>query len=139
MDKCNLHTILRLPTGIFIAKASKLTSSSSRRAPDNPGPRQNFTQPSGLRYAPICRPSVNPPHPGALCPFITTMAVTRTVSHPQRRGLATVGEFTGIDAGAGLKPPLAQLLAGGIRDNKSDSLDISCFKGSKQRRCRQFA
>jgi len=30
MDKCDLHTILRLPTGIFYAQGVRRTSSSSR-------------------------------------------------------------------------------------------------------------
>jgi type I restriction enzyme M protein len=80
MDKCNLHTILRLPTGIFYLRALRLTCCSSPKARRHACNTGKF---GCTICAPTCPPLASAPNLTRthFAEFEAALATTRSATH----------------------------------------------------------
>ncbi len=141
MDKCNLHTILRLPTGIFYAQGVKTNVLFFQKGSDNdPHQQEGCTEQVWVYDLRTNMPSFGKRTPfteAHLKPFETVYG-----SDPNGQSLRSEGEWSfGAEqielaedaANASIDPQLAHsrwrsFTRDWIRENKGDSLDISWLK-----------
>lgn len=134
MNKCNLHTILRLPTGIFYAQGVKTNVLFfSKGAPENPDQDQNCT-----KQVWVYDLRTNMPSFGKRTPFSSAhLAAFENVYGDQPDGTAPRSEGDWSFSLNAESNEGEQTLDNSrwrvfsrewIRDNKGDSLDISWLK-----------
>jgi type I restriction enzyme M protein len=141
MNKCNLHTILRLPTGIFYAQGVKtnvlfFTKGSAK----NPKQEENCTQNVWVYDLRTNMPSFGKRTPfgdSHLTPFEKVFGKKADGTSKRTEGEYSFNaeqvDVADAEENQGIDPQLAHsrwrvFKRDWIRDNKSDSLDISWLK-----------
>ncbi|MBW3164594.1 N-6 DNA methylase [Ferrimonas balearica] len=132
MNKCHLHTILRLPTGIFYAQGVKTNVLFFTKGhPDNIDQQENCTDNVWVYDL-----RTNMPSFGKRNPFGKKhLAAFETCYGPEAKGTAerAEGEWSFTEEGAEQTAENSRWKSFSrdwIRDNKGDSLDISWIKDS---------
>jgi type I restriction enzyme M protein len=132
MDKCSLHTILRLPTGIFYAQGVKTNVLFfTRGTPANPRQDEGCTQDVWVYDLRSNMPNFGkrtPFHEGYLKPFEVVYGEKPDGTSPRKEG-----EWSHLPEGAEQNPETSRwrkFSREWIRTTKNDSLDISWIKDS---------
>lgn len=135
MDKCNLHTILRLPTGIFYAQGVKTNVLFFQKGtPDNPAQDKNCTKTVwvyDMRANMQTFGKRTPLTQAHFAPFIAAYGRDKNGQSPRSEGVwQQLGELPqeAVPAQSLETARWRCFDRDWIRDNKGDSLDISWLK-----------